>query len=286
MATIVTKIIRVYPKNERIENIDCQKICSHLANSATELWEKVIYFINQNENCLDIKYKSRRGTGELGIEDEIQNYDIWITACGDNTDGFQVTSNENQSENKYGINLYKFDEIKILGQHEKLIRDFYPMFFYFGKEEKTPPYFLSKAIEKQFDNEISFNQAGVYTASNDYDIGKKHSLVPELVSEEEFVKLRGESSFIENFLFYPSHYYGLESLLKTVFDEGNQNQYGSDGIDNLIAIQFFYRKRVVKELKWEKSFWKFSSSDWWDNCISPEWIEYKTRKKTDENRVG
>ena len=129
MATIVTKVIRVYPKKERIEDVDCQKICEHLANSATELWEKVIYFINTKENCLDIKYKSRRGTGELGIEDNTQDFDVLITSCGDWTDRFQIISNENKSEDEIEINLYEFDEIKITGQHQKLLIDFYPMFF-------------------------------------------------------------------------------------------------------------------------------------------------------------
>lgn len=104
-----------------------------------------------------------------------------------------------------------------------------------------------------------------------------------MVTQEELLKLRGDSSFIEEFLFYPSQNYGLDNLLKTVFDDTDNHQYGSEGIENLTAIQFLFKRRVVKELKWEKSFWRFSSSDWWDNCISPKWIEYKAIKKTDEN---
>jgi len=77
---------------------------------------------------------------------------------------------------------------------------------------------------------------------------------------------------------------GSSHIRRSSKEHNDRNQYSPKVIEDLSGIQFLFKKRVVKELKWEKSFWKFSSSDWWDNLVSPEWIEYKTKKKKDENK--
>lgn len=271
MAVTITKVIRIYPKNKSIKDINCFEICKHLAESASELSEKVIYYVNENENCLDIKYHSRRGSGELGIENDLENFDIWLTSCGSGIDytGMYVKKSYG------GASLYQFDEIRIMGEQKKLLESLYIPFFK-PHGDRTPPYFLKKALEEEINNKISFKQNGVYTASNSYKIGEKYSRIPEQVSIKEFLKPRGEGSFIDEFLIYPSDNDGIEYLLKTVFDE-TDNQYDRGRFEHLTGIQILFKNRVVQEVIWDKTFWRFSSSDWWDNCITPDWIEYKSR---------
>ncbi|MDF1697326.1 MAG: hypothetical protein P1U56_15895 [Saprospiraceae bacterium] len=76
MAMIVNKMLRVIPKTQKITSVDCHSLCSTLAITGGELWEKVIYYINEEDNCLYIKFKSRRGGGELGVEENKDEFDI------------------------------------------------------------------------------------------------------------------------------------------------------------------------------------------------------------------
>ena len=48
-------------------------------------------------------------------------------------------------------------------------------------------------------------------------------------------------------------------------------------------LQLNYNGRAVFQIKSNFSNpyqkWIYRSSNWWDNCILPKWIEYKTKRK-------
>ena len=122
MAMIINKMLRVIPKKQKIKDVDCHSICTSLAETGGELWEKVIYYINDEENCLDIKYKSRKGRGKLGIEEKIEEFDVWVI---ENYEGgsdyiFCLNSKQYELDASHAINLYSFDEVRIKGIHDRL----------------------------------------------------------------------------------------------------------------------------------------------------------------------
>ena len=274
MAMIVNKMLRVIPKKDKIEAIDCYSICKTLAETGGELWEKVIYFVNKEENCLDIKYKSRKGRGDLGlgIEDNFADFDIWVIQNYEGGSDFISCYNylEYELDNAEITNLYCFDEIRLKGNHHQLIKDFYPNFFQF--QENKPPFLLKQAILNQENQFISINIEGVYNAGTIYNVGEEYSDIPELVTKEEFFKPRSVSYWEARFLCLPNrNNYGLKKQLDTCI----KDKFESIDWDetNLFEIQICNKGRVVKKVEIGKH-WKYYNAEFFDNTIEKNWIDY------------
>lgn len=268
MSTISTHIIRIYPKRKKISEIDCQAISQNLADTASELWEKVIYYVNSEENCLDIKYKSRRD-GQLGIEDQLEDFDIWYIISRENQDFIgQLYSNGYRWYNCF----YQFDAIKIIGNQEHLLEKLYPLFFQFPNAT-FPPFFLQRAIDQKENDSITFPQGGIYCPINNYSIGEKHSDKAELVTKENFLKPR--NSYIEDHLLFQSSFYGIKKLFQSIVVGLNVKELRETvhGLD----IQLCYNNRVTRVFKWDGNHSLSLSSDWWDNCIESNWVNYKSQ---------
>ena len=272
MAMIVNKMLRVIPKKQRIGNVDCHSICINLAQTGGELHEKVIYYINEEENCLDIKYKSRKGRGHLGIEDMLEEFDIWtIQNYEGGSDYISCLNPEvyqlNMSER---TNLYCFDEIRIKGNHKKLARDFYPNFFQYN-ENKLPNY-LEKELQKEEKEFISLALDGIYNAGTIYTVGGEYSKIPELVTKEEFHRLRNVFYWEAEFLIlHDGENYGLKKmLLSCLKDKFSTFEWDRT---NLFEIQFCNKSRVVKKVETGKN-WRYFNSEFFDNTIEKNWIDY------------
>lgn len=269
MATIVNKMLRVIPKKQKIKDVDCHAICLNLAETGGELWEKVIYFVNEEENCLDIKYKSRKGKGELGIENKSKDFDIWTIENYEG--GFDNIYFSNSKEYEMNMpfettNLYCFDELRLRGNHDNLKQDFYPKFFHFNNDK--PPYQLENVLKKSKDEYISFNVNGVYTAGTIYSVGEEFSRTPELQTKEEFHKPRNVSYWEAGFLIMN---YELKKLIQTAMkDRFNSIEWDKS---NLSEIQFCYKNRIVKKIE-VGEHWKFFNAEFFDNTVEKNWIDY------------
>ena len=272
MAMIMNKMLRVIPKKQKITTVNCHEICTNLAKTGGELWEKVIYYINEENNCLDIKYKSRKGKGELGIENRKEEFDIWVISNGEGGPDFIQCLNYNQYDLDYPdmVNLYRFDEVRIKGDHKNLIIDLYPEFFHFSDD--TPPDNLKKALQASEGNLISFKFEGIYTAGTIYQVGEHYSSEPELVSKEEFFRPRMVSYWEAQFLFY-NHYgnYAIQKFLNSCLNDKLQSFDWNR--EHLHEIHFCYKNRIVKQIK-TGQHWFYFNSEFFDNTVERNWIEY------------
>lgn len=269
MATIVNKMLRVIPKKQKIKDVDCHAICLNLAETGGELWEKVIYFVNEEENCLDIKYKSRKGRGELGIENKSKDFDIWTIENYEGGFDNIYFSNSKEYEMKMPfetINLYGFDELRIRGNHDKLKKDFYPKFFHFNNDK--PPSQLENVLKKSKDDYVSFNVNGIYTAGTIYSVGEEFSRIPELQTKEEFHKPRNVSYWEADFLI-------MKYEIKKLIQAAMKDKFTSIEWDrsNLSEIQFCYKKRIVKKIEIGE-YWRFFNAEFFDNTVEKNWIDY------------
>jgi len=272
MAMIVNKMLKVIPRKQKITEIDCHAICSNLAQTGGELWEKVIYFVNENENCLDIKYKSRKGRGKLGIEDKHQDFDIWLI---ENYEGgfdniYFLYPHKYDIKMSEEINLYCFDEIKLKGNHDRLKKDFYPNFFYLNSSDPSP--YLNKIIQEGNNGFASFKVDGIYTAGTIYNVGKENSHIPELLTKEEFHKPRNVSYSEADFLIINSFgNHGMKKLLRSCIND----KFSSIEWDktNLSEIQFCFKGRVVKKIE-TGEYWRYYNAEFFDNTVEKNWIDY------------
>lgn len=276
MATIVNKLIRVISKKLKIKEVDCYALCSHLAETGGELWEKVIYYINEEENCLDIKYKSRKGRGELGIEDRHNDFDIWIIENYEG--GFDKIHFPNSKIYKMEIstdttNLYTFDEIRLKGNQEGLIKDFYPKFFHFG--DNTSSSFFGRVLHCSKGDYVSLPVDGIYIAGTIYDVGKEFSRIPELQTKEEFHQPR-------NVLYWEAEFFILNYEVKKLIQGALKDKFSSFewNQSNLSEIQFCYQSRMVKKIEIGKH-WKYFNAEFFDNTVEKNWLGYSTLWKQD-----
>ncbi|MDF1697320.1 MAG: hypothetical protein P1U56_15865 [Saprospiraceae bacterium] len=273
MAMIINKMLRVIPKKQKITEVDCHSICSTLAITGGELWEKVIYYINEEENCLDIKYKSRRGRGELGIEDNKEEFDVWVISNYEGGPDYIYCLNARQYElDNTGdtVNLYRFDEVRIGGDHSQLIQDIYPHFFYI-KNDKLPDE-LKRALRNEKENFISFQLDGLYTEGTTYQVGETYSREPELLSREEFFKPTRVSFWEAQFL-YSNHQgnYSVQKLLEACQKDRLRSYEWSR--EHLHEIQYCFQGRVVKKIE-TGVHWMYYNSEFFDNSAEKNWVEY------------
>ena len=266
-------MLRIIPKKQEIKNIDCHAICSKLAETGGELWEKVIYYVNEEENCLDIKYKLRKGKGELGIEDKSDEFDIWII---ENYEGgsdkiyFLNQRKYNMEMSHETVNLYCFDEIRLRGNHDILKEDFYPNFFHFTNGNSS--HYLEKILQKVNNNFASFKIKGIYSAGTIYNVGKEYSKIPELTTKKEFHNPRSVSYWEAEFLITTNYEnYGIKKLIQSAIkDKFNSIEWDKA---NLSEIQFCFNKRVVKKIEIGE-YWKYYNSEFFDNTVEKNWIDY------------
>lgn len=278
MAMIVNKMFRVIPKKQKIENIDCHSICTNLAETGGELWEKVIYYVNEEENCLDIKYKSRKGRGELGIEDQLEVFDIWNIINYEGGPDYIYCLNSKEYDldmSNDTMNLYSFDEVRLKANHEKLMQDFYPHFFHF-KDDK-PPFYLEKVLRKKENNFVSFKLEGIYNAGTMYNVGAAYSKIPEKVTKEVFFRPRNTSYWEAEFLFLNNiENYAIKKLLQSCLKD-KLTSFEWDRA-NLVEIQFCYKNRLVKKIE-TAEHWRYYNAEFFDNTIEKHWIDYMALRK-------
>ena len=273
-------MIRVLPRKDHVDNIDCHSICSHLSNTGGELHEKVIYCVNSEDNCLDIKYKSRKGRGELGIESQLDEFDIWIITNWSDMDYVECLNwkqYELISTSQLKGCLYRFDEVFFVGNQEKLKTDFYPFFFKYMNG--AIPKYLEIAINNSENNSAKFKSNGLYTEGTTYNVGEEFSKEPEKQSKHEFYMPRNGRAFYGNMMLLPSCMHDHDGFIDNLI-EGLKGKFKNIdcNTESLMEIQFRYNNRIVKKIEFD-NIWRYYNGEFFDNLADENWLDYNSLKR-------
>ena len=267
MANYFTRIVRVYQKKQS-KKIPVSEICNSLARTA--LFEnELIWNLNKEKGHLDIKWNSKRGGGDLGID--FKDFDVWEIKSDERN---QITFNQLQTskDNYNELFFFAFDEIQVKSNNEIINKEYF-RFINHLKAMGRAKIQGDKALMK-----IS----GCYDSNCGYEIGE---LIPNQnrtreVNIEEFLQPRGDFISINQILSNEFASKELNNFLKFV-----SNHHEPDFLkhyNGFESIKFLWKNRIVNEIyKSDNPYdiWQGRNSDWWDNCILPNWIEYKIRKE-------
>lgn len=271
MASYYTRILRIYGVNN---SIPIEQICSSIKSTA--LFEhELIWNMNEEENHLDIKWNSKKGAGELGIN--FQKYFIWEIKANEYNEIYFYNRNETPTKFKQKQN-FNFDSISINSSNQFI-------------NEKYLKDLFSKGIDYKIINE-SIKIKGSYKSNCGYEIGE---IDPENLSPikhqniNQFLEPRGEFIMINEFNDDFNGHEKLNEFLKLITLYWKSDEYEIfEGFNNLV---FKWKGRIVNTIvrgQYSYDMWKGQNSDWWDNCNLPAWKKFKNDlielKTHDNNR--
>ncbi len=256
MANYYTRIIRIYSKTT-MEEIDIEKITKRIVETAT--MSDLYYYKNNEERCYDIKFESKRAGGEIDLDYE--KFDIW-----------EIRENEIfHNETKYNfLNVtFGFDEIHFDSTNEMLNQEF---FKYFMELKST-----GKAIEK--DGILIIKESGSYHSGIYYDIEFNDSKERiRQVDINTFLEPRGDTANFDGILDNENIAKDLDRFDYFAF----QNPHDQDLFelyDGFNSIKFLWKNRIVNIAYKTETYWSAKNSDWWDNCLLPEWTKFRKKRK-------
>ena len=274
MGNYYTRIVRVYPKNEKII-LDKDEISNSIVNTALLDYELNVYD-NKRNNCLDFTWRSKRAGGELGIDNSL--IDVWEIRGGDYS---RIFFNGNLLGNREynGIFFFKFDEIEISGRLEKLEELMLDLFPYINPKERL-------SLKKK-DESFIIKVDGLYKADNDYEVGNEENRINQL-SRDEFLKLKGTTNLIDGVLINEWRMQNLSEFIRKFHLYERSIERTEDLYPDMQWFQLNFKNRPVAKISrndndWEP--WRYETMNWWDNCMLPEWIEYRIKKNTDDNKA-
>jgi hypothetical protein len=262
MANYYTRIIRIYSKTE-MEKINIEEITKKIVATAT--MSDLYYYANMKEGCYDIKFESKRAGGEINLD--YDKFDVWEIREHD------IFHNEIKHNPK---NLtFGFDEIHFDSTNEILNQEFFKYFM----ELKSS----GKAIEKN--GILIMNESGSYYSGIYYDIEFEDS--KERIREvdlETFLEPRGETANVDGIMGNENITKGLDKFNYFAF----HNQHDPDVFslyEGFNSIKFLWEGRLVNIAYKTDTYWSGKNSDWWDNCLLPEWIKFRDERRTHYNTV-
>lgn len=265
MANYYTRTVRIYGTEN---TVPVGAICKSIESTA--LFEnELIWNFNKAENRLDLKWNSKRGAGELGID--YSKYHVWEIKANEVNDIFFYNRTAKPIHLKKK-NYFAFNSILIDSKNEYINNTFF---------KKLIPNFN---CTEHINTEISIE--GQYKSNCAYDIGEVTGPVNETIEKDldEFLKPRGdflminefESNFEKNEIF--------TELLKFVYLHWHADEYELH--EGFNKIEFLWKGRVVNTIERSDNahdMWIGKNSDWWDNCKMPAWIKFINERKTHDN---
>ncbi|MFK7772362.1 MAG: hypothetical protein AB8F94_09485 [Saprospiraceae bacterium] len=264
-----TRIIRLFPKS-KLSHFDIVRFCKHIVNTSRGLTH-ILWSKNEIENCFDIKFESSKSSGELDFDHK--KVDVWELISHENGGtgiGFYGQDNSYQNRPLYSTADFFFDKLQVSGKKEG-VNTFYEII---GFQNKLNQDFILIDGKYKGGSQYPTNPLG----------NSKEGKVSE-VEINELLELRGMTCWIDSFDKQNNLELDLNGFLEFVNGDVFENYFS--GLDQ---IEFYYKNRCVKQIKWmsrkndEHGMWNHSSSDWWDNCANPNWIEYrKSNLKSNEN---
>jgi len=270
MANINREYIRIYNKVDTVSVNEVEGIITKVKEEGLINYGHLEYSLNEKENCYDLAYNAKRVSNYLYEQMSASNYDVWIINSneGGSYDTLYSPTDDNVNIMNKPPLIYCFDSFRIMGNPDE-INDVIKEIFW-----TVPP-----AILKKDSQSLTYKLTGYYQ-SNNYVGQKGENNDPLRVNQNEFIKLRDcaeMSQIISNNYF--NFYTAIYKRTNSPGDRINENIYSFD---------FLYSNRLVHRIKWTNEnnfgYWIHESSEWFDNCKSPEWIEFNERKKAHNNR--
>jgi len=265
MGNHYTRIVRIYPRNKK-DKIPVTQICKSIQGSA-HFENELIWNLNEEEGHLDLKWNAKRGGGDLGIE--YQDYEVWEI---DSDQKNQIIHNKKFSSNAdyNGLFLFAFDQIRIKNTNKVLQEEYF----------KFIDYLKPKGRVTEYGQELCVDLSGCYYSDCSYEIGE---FVPyknpiREVSLKEFLEPRGEITGIDDILCNDLGAPSLNKFISFIYSEHDPEDI--DLFKGFEHVQFLYNNRIVNEIiKTDNPYeiWQCKNSDWWDNCIYPDWIAFITK---------
>lgn len=269
MGNYYTRLARIYPKNKGIK-LNKREIADSIVSSALLDYELNVLDTKENE-YVDVCFRSKKGNGEYGLN--LDEVDIWEIQ---GRDGTKITMNSNKIIDGFGLFFFRFDEIEISGDLAKMddvIKDVFPR--YDPKYQKFPM--------KEIDGKLYHSVQGIYNSNSNYSIGSSENWNRiNYLELDQFLELKGEYNGFDGCITSSYQLDNLTNIYKRFrnFELSDQKEEFYIGMD---YFQLNYKGRPVFQIKnnmknpYQK--WIYRSSNWWDNCILPKWIEYKTKRK-------
>ena len=262
MANYFTRTIRIYGIDK---TVPVEQICTSIKTTA--LFEnELIWNFNQKENHLDLKWNSKRGAGELGIE--FSEYYVWeIKACESNEIYFYNRSSIPIRIKEEGC--FAFNSIIIDSSNDYINETFL--------KHLLP----KKSNSKNIKRDLKFQ--GSYESHCSYEIGEieENNLGPVKEKNiDQFLTPRGDLIMVNEFNHDFQGSQKLNGFVKFANLHWESDEYEiHEGFNKVI---FMWNGRIVNTIErgeYPYDMWKGKNSDWWDNCKLPSWIKFVKERR-------
>ncbi|OJJ20157.1 hypothetical protein BKI52_16935 [marine bacterium AO1-C] len=271
MGFTATQYIRIYPKHGKVSALPYDEVCKHLARTAMELDKELIFYLNEQENCLELKFNSRRATGDINLN--LSDFFIWRLRS-DNDGSNEVVQLESHGISQLRLPaVYAFDKIIIEGDKDKLT------LFLDTVCKKTPKYW-DTLLEGSSSEQIELDISGTYHTWNEYEPGKEYSRVPKQVNLSEFHKLRGTYAFFNLIETTEEKLNLTNGFLEEIYEDYEYERF----FDGLNAVCLSYKGRIVEKVRWEsfqtgdlEGRWNRASANGFDNLVVKDFNDFKSR---------
>jgi len=253
MANYYTRIIRIYSKTD-FSKINIEEITNTIDQTAT--MSDLCYYVNNQNKCLDIKFQSKKASGKIALD--YNQFDVWEIRED------QIFHNEiNYSR---GV-TFGFDEIHFDSTNKILNEAFFKYFM----ELKAK----NQAIERN--GSLIIKESGSYHNAIMYDIEFKDSKERiKQVDLETFLDPRGDWSGIEKILNNDNVKGDMDRFNFFVSNPHDPEEFKL--YEGFNSIKFLWRGRIVNIEYKSETNWSGKNSDWWDNCLLPEWINFRAKR--------
>jgi hypothetical protein len=290
MANVVNALARFYPVDGQLNKEHFNTLYGELRNQLWRSW----YYFNESERCIDVIYPCKHPVSQDLYENEeiLSKYHVWIRvadySCYEDFIGFKSRTYKPELKkidykchywagftdkwNYASSCFYNADELQIKFNTDnnsfldKLIQ--HDMYNQINKELNSDLIWSHKmmiAYMKSSQTTFENDCTGEHIEENYYESEFNWALshVWATMVNDNRVRLKEE-------ILDPMHKY----------DEN----YWTIKIDNSIdEILFKLNDRVVQSFKWIEKENEWNSNHWeertisnWDNCINPEFIEFRT----------
>lgn len=272
-----TRIIRVYPKSKP-SSFSIQKFCDQISKTARGLDSQILWYKNKTENCFDLKFNTSKASGDLVYNlKEVHLWEIRAHDSGGTGICFYNTEIPSTGSPYFKSAQFGFDKMLIRGT-SNAIQEYCELV---GLKQSEMHLEGSNGVLN-----IDLKLKGFYECDNYYptrnekDKGQRISRI----NKEEFLKLRGDSCWIEKIK--------VNGYPDLNLNEFHELVYGDNMFFSLLLglekIEFYYNNRCTKRIQWQsknntdQGWWMQSSADSWDNCLNPNWLAFRNNLKLKE----
>lgn len=269
MGNYYTRIVRIYSK-EKSNKLDIKLIAENIVETSLLDYELNV-FDNIEEGCVDLCWRSKRAGGDLQIEPNL--IDTWEIRGGDYTQIFYNGKSLGQ-RGFDGLFFFRFDELEIKYNNDSIEDILMDIFPHVNPKDRINAIYTGDSVK--------FKINGIYRADNDYVIGNKENKI-NYIDKEKFLELKGTTNLIDGCISNESTINSLTKTIKKFYDFETGQDREVHLYPGLNYLQLNYQNRSVVKIQRDEANkyepWIYKSSNWWDNCILPEWIEYRTARK-------